>query len=215
MRRRNFIALLGAVAARPLHAQPPDRMRRVGMLVGFDDPDIKAFQQELEKLGWSEGRNTHFEYRYAPAGSQLQALGKELVATQPEVIFAQSRPVTATLQHETHTIPIVFTYVIDPVGAGFVASFPHPCGNLTGFAVYEPSVVAISLSISIHLPNAKQQHSRPAGQYDERQQRSHHRARCSPSRASGLQQQVLRRGWWSHVLRGCRRGPVSSGSLGR
>ena len=141
MRRRNFIALLGAVAARPLHAQPPDRMRRVGMLVGFDDPDIKAFRQELEKLGWSEGRNTHFEYRYAPAGTQLQALGKELVATQPEVIFAQSRPVTATLQHETHTIPIVFTYVIDPVGAGFVASFPHPGGNLTGFAVYEPSVV--------------------------------------------------------------------------
>jgi len=111
------------------------------MLVGFDDPDIKAFRQELEKLGWSEGRNTHFEYRYAPAGTQLQALGKELVATQPEVIFAQSRPVTATLQHETHTIPIVFTYVIDPVGAGFVASFPHPGGNLTGFAVYEPSVV--------------------------------------------------------------------------
>ena len=144
MRRRQFISLLGsAAAAWPLaaRAQQPDRIRHIGMLVGFDDPDIKAFQQELIKLGWSEGRNIHIDQRYAPAGAQVQTIAKELVALQPEVIFAQSRPVTAALQQSTHTIPIVFTYVIDPVGAGFVASFPRPGGNLTGFVSYEPSVV--------------------------------------------------------------------------
>jgi len=111
------------------------------MLAGINDPDIKAFQQELEKRGWSEGRNIHIESRYAPAGTQAQALAKELVAMQPEVIFAVSRPITTALQKETHTIPIVFTYVIDPVGAGFIASFTHPGGNLTGLIAYEPSTV--------------------------------------------------------------------------
>ena len=144
MRRREFIALVGGVtvaAALPAYAQQVERMRRVGMLVGFDDPDIKAFQQELEKLGWSDGRNVHIDYLYAPAGTQVQALAKGLVTLQPDVIFSQSRPATAALQHATNTIPIVFSYVIDPIGAGFVNSFPRPGGNLTGFVVYEPSVV--------------------------------------------------------------------------
>jgi putative ABC transport system substrate-binding protein len=144
MRRREFIAIVGGVtvaAALPAHAQQGERVYRVGMLVGFDDPDIKAFQQELEKLGWSEGRNVHIDYLYAPAGAQAQALAKDLVTLQPDVIFSQSRPATAALQHATNTIPIVFCYVIDPIGAGFVNSFPRPGGNLTGFVVYEPSVV--------------------------------------------------------------------------
>jgi len=111
------------------------------MLLAFDDPDIKVFHKELERLGWSEGRNIHIDHRYAPAGVQVKTLAKELVALQPELIFAQSRPVTAALQQETHTIPIVFTYVIDPIGAGFIASLPHPGGNLTGVMVYEPTVV--------------------------------------------------------------------------
>jgi putative ABC transport system substrate-binding protein len=111
------------------------------MLVGFDDPDIKAFQQELGKLGWSEGRNIHIDYRYAPAGAQVQALAKELVALRPELIFAQSTPVTAALQKATQTVPIVFTFVIDPIGAGFVASVPRPGGNITGFMVFEPSII--------------------------------------------------------------------------
>ena len=81
------------------------------------------------------------DYRYAPAGAEVQELANELVALQPEVIFAQSRPVTAALQKATSTIPIVFTFVIDPIGAGFAASFPRPGGNLTGIAVYEPTVV--------------------------------------------------------------------------
>jgi ABC-type uncharacterized transport system substrate-binding protein len=145
MRRREFLGVLGGTAAAgwPIGAQAQQaaRVRRVGVLVGFDDPDIKAFPQELEKLGWLEGRNIHIDSRYAPAGAHVQVLAKELVALQPEVLFAQSRPVAAALQKETRTIPIVFNFVIDPVGAGFVASLPRPGGNLTGFMVFEPSVI--------------------------------------------------------------------------
>src|SRR5262249_5306698 len=99
------------------------------------------FQQELERHGWSEGRNIRIDYRVALAAARVQELAKELVAMQPEVIFALSRPVTTALQKETHTIPIVFTYVIDPIGAGFIASLAHPGGNLTGLMAYEPSTV--------------------------------------------------------------------------
>ena len=144
MKRRQFITLVGGtVAAWPLAAtaQNPERIRLIGMLTGINDPDVKAFHQELEKRGWSEGRNIHIENRYAPAGTQAQTFAKELVAMQPEVIFAVSRPITTALQKETHTIPIVFTYVVDPVGAGFIASLARPGGNLTGLIAYEPSTV--------------------------------------------------------------------------
>jgi len=144
MQRREFITLIGGAAvALPLsaRAQQRDRIRRVGMLVTINDPDMKAFQQELEKRGWKEGHNIHIDYRVAPAGAQVQTLAKELVALQPDVIFAMSRPATAALQKETHTIPIVFTYVIDPIGAGFIESLARPGGNLTGLMAYEPSVV--------------------------------------------------------------------------
>ena len=144
MRRRDFIKVVaGSATTWPLagHAQQGELMRRIGMLLGFEDPDTKAFQQELERLGWSDGRNIRIDYLYAPAGTQVQALAKDLVSLQPEVIFSQSRPATAALQHATNTIPIVFCYVIDPIGAGFVASFPRPGGNITGFVVYEPSVI--------------------------------------------------------------------------
>jgi putative ABC transport system substrate-binding protein len=143
VRRREFITLFGGAATWPLaaHAQQPDRMRHVGMLTGFEDPDLKAFQEELEKLGWSEGRNLHIDYRYSPAGAEAETLARELVALQPEVIFAQSRPATAALQKATSTIPIVFTIVTDPIGAGLIGSLSHPGGNITGFEVWEPSVV--------------------------------------------------------------------------
>ncbi|MGA9082449.1 MAG: ABC transporter substrate-binding protein [Pseudolabrys sp.] len=143
MRRREFITLIGGTVAWPAVAlaQKPERMRRIGMLVIANDPDMQAFQQELEKHGWFEGRNIHIDYRVAPAAANVQTLAKELVSTQPEVIFAQSRPVTAALQKETRTIPIVFTYVIDPIGAGFIASLARPGGNLTGLMAYEPSMV--------------------------------------------------------------------------
>ena len=143
MGRREFISLIGGAASWPIsiRGQELSRIRRLGMLVAFEDPNIKAFQQELESLGWSEGRNIQIDYRYAPAGAQVQTLAKELVALQPEVIFAQSRPAVSALRQATGTIPIVFNYVIDPIGAGLIASLPRPGGNITGFMVYEPSVV--------------------------------------------------------------------------
>ena len=89
----------------------------------------------------SEGHNIHLDYRVAPAAAQVQTLAKELVALQPDVIFVESRPATAALQKETHTIPIVFTYVIDPIGAGFIASLARPGGNITGIMAYEEGIV--------------------------------------------------------------------------
>ena len=129
MRRREFITLIGGAAVTwPLvaTAQKSERIRRIGMLVGFNDPDIKAFQDELEKHGWSEGRNIHIDYRVAPAGTQAQTLAKELVAMQPEVIFALSRPATAALQKETHTVWCniwlhnfdLACFIYEPAGSG-------------------------------------------------------------------------------------------------
>jgi len=147
--RRKFLATLGGVvAAWPLaaRAQQADGMRRIGVLMGLaeDDPEVRArfaaFRQGLEKRGWSEGRNVRIDYRFAPASAQVQVLAKELVALQPDVILANSTPVTAALQRESRTIPIVFAVVADPIGSGFVASLPRPGGNITGVMLYEASV---------------------------------------------------------------------------
>src|SRR6266436_3240591 len=148
MKRRDFITLLGGAAAWPLavRAQQPERVRRIGVPMGFaeDDPEAKArlaaFRQGLEKRGWSEGRNVRIDTRFAPAGAQAQVVAKELVALQPDVILAHSTPVTAALQRESRTIPIVFAGVADPIGSGFVASLPQPGGNITGVMLYEASV---------------------------------------------------------------------------
>jgi putative ABC transport system substrate-binding protein len=151
VKRREFVLLLGGAAAWPLTAraqQPGERMRRIGVLVGLaeDDPEstarLAAFRQGLEKRGWSEGRNIHIDYRFAPAASadQAQVLAKELVVLQPDVILAQSTPVVAALQRESHAIPIVFASVADPIGSGFVASLPRPGGNITGLMLFEASV---------------------------------------------------------------------------
>jgi putative ABC transport system substrate-binding protein len=149
MQRRAFITLLGgAAAAWPFagHAQQPERMRRIGVLIGLaeDDPETKArlagFRQGLEKRGWTEGRNVRFDYRFAPAGAQAQVLAKELVALQPDAIFAHATALVAALQRESRTIPIVFAGVGDPIGSGFIASLPRPGGNITGVMQYEASV---------------------------------------------------------------------------
>jgi putative ABC transport system substrate-binding protein len=148
MRRREFITLIGtAVAAWPLtaRAQQPDRMRRIGVLMGLaeDDPDTKArlagLRQGLERLGWSEGRNVRVDYRFAPAGAQAQVLAKELVALQPDVVLSNASPATSALQQQTRSIPIVFTGVADPIGSGFVVSLARPGGNITGFLLFEAS----------------------------------------------------------------------------
>jgi len=153
VKRRKFIALLGGAAAVPsmlwpiaASAQQDGRMRHVGVLIGLaeNDPEAKArfagFRQGFEKLGWFEGRNVHFNYRYAPAGSRVQELARELIALQPEVILAQGTPISAALKQETRTIPVVFVGNVDPVGSGFVASLARPGGNLTGFMSLEASI---------------------------------------------------------------------------
>jgi len=142
MRRREFITGLCGAAAWPMAAQAQQmaRVRRLGviMALGQDDPSsrpfLAAFIHGLQEEGWSEGRNLKMDIRWAAGDAdRARALAKELVALQPDLILSQSTPVTAALQRETRTIPIVFTSVSDPVGDGFVASLAHPGGNLTGF----------------------------------------------------------------------------------
>jgi putative ABC transport system substrate-binding protein len=149
LRRREFTALLGGAAAWPLaaRAQEPGGMRRIGVLMAFADGDpagqarVAAFREGLLKLGWAEGRNIRIETRWATADvASIQRSAKELVATQPDLILSNSTPTTAALLQQTRTIPIVFAVVSDPVGSGFVASFPRPGGNATGLTNIEPTM---------------------------------------------------------------------------
>jgi len=168
MKRREFIALCGgAFAASPLWpravaAQQSEHLRRIGVLSpsAADDPDTKerlqAFQQELERLGWSEGHNVHVDYRFAEGNSvQFVPLAQQLIALQPEVILAQGTQVAVTLQQQTRAIPIVFNNVSDPIGSGFVANLAHPGGNLTGVLLYEAGItgkwLAMLKEIAPHL----------------------------------------------------------------
>jgi putative tryptophan/tyrosine transport system substrate-binding protein len=151
IRRRDFVILLGGgAAAWPVaaRAQQPERMKRIGVLMGYPESDseaqtkIAAFQDVLQKLGWTEGRNTRIDTRWAtPADAEsVERFAKELVALQPDLILSSTTPTTAALLQQTRTIPIVFATVADPVGSGFVASFPRPGGNVTGFVVFEASL---------------------------------------------------------------------------
>jgi len=147
MRRREFIALLSGAAAWPLaaRAQPADRVRLVGILTTVDDTDsdelIAMFQQTLEKVGWTEGRNLRFEQR-AMLGdvAQAQAQTKDLLALSPDVILTNSNLSTVAVARQTKTIPIVFATAGDPIGTGLVANMAHPGGNVTGFAAYEVAI---------------------------------------------------------------------------
>jgi putative ABC transport system substrate-binding protein len=145
MRRREFIAGLGSATAWPLvaRAQQAERVRRIGVLMGMtDDPEgqarVKAFRQSLQDLGWTEGHSVHIDYRWAAADSdRIRAYTTELVAMTPDVILANSDLVLTVLHLETHSVPIVFVQVGNPVGIGLVESLAHPGGNITGFASNE------------------------------------------------------------------------------
>jgi putative ABC transport system substrate-binding protein len=148
MRRREFIAGLGA-AAWPLaaRAQQGDRMRRIGVLMPFDEND-RGWSSPLRDLGWIDGRNVRIDFRWGGGDvTRMQVLAKELVGLQPDVILAATVPVTAALQRETRTIPIVFVYVADPVASGFVAKISQPDGNITGVGYMEASVVGKLLEL--------------------------------------------------------------------
>ena len=128
-------------------AQQADRIRRVGLLIPFAESDVEAqtqvaaFLGALRTLGWDEGRNVRIDYRWAARDTtRIRASAKELVELQPDVILARTTPVTAALQRETSTIPIVFVVVSDPVGDGLVAAVARPGANITGFTNVDASL---------------------------------------------------------------------------
>ena len=154
--RRKFLARLGGAAAGwPLaaRAQQPDRMRRIGVLMGYAESDLEvqahiaAFREGLQKFGWTEGRNIQIDTRWAAPddAASMRRFAKELVAPQPDVILSNTTPTTTALLQQTLTIPIVFAIVADPVGSGFVASFARPGGNVTGFTFTEPTMAGKEL----------------------------------------------------------------------
>jgi putative tryptophan/tyrosine transport system substrate-binding protein len=165
MRRREFIVGLGGAVVWPVaaRAQQPDRVRRVGVLMGLDETDaegktqLSGFTQGLAELGWSDGRNLRTDVRWGAANvDRMRMFAKELVELQPDVILAHATAATAPLQRETRSIPIVFVIVADPVGAGFVAGLPRPGGNITGFISYEASVAGKWLELLAEIaPGAK------------------------------------------------------------
>ena len=151
MRRREFIGLLGGATAWPLaaRAQQPDRVRRIGVLMpsAADDAEFQArmtaFVQGLAQLGWLDGRNVRIDTRWGVADAdRIRNYAAELVALAPDVILANSSAAIAPLLQATRTVPIVFTSVADPVGAGYVDSLARPGGNTTGFLVWEYSIAA-------------------------------------------------------------------------
>jgi putative tryptophan/tyrosine transport system substrate-binding protein len=146
MKRREFIMLLGAAAALPLaaRAQESERMRRIGVLLPgtADDAEYQArmaaFLQGLQLLGWSDGRNVKIDFRYAAGDANLiRKYATELIALAPDVILAPGSTSLGPLLQATRIVPIVFTTLLDPVGAGFVDSLARPGGNATGFIAFE------------------------------------------------------------------------------
>ena len=150
MRRRTFlvVGVFGA-AALPLalRAQPGRRPVRVGILMAYEQNDgeaktrVAAFVRELDKLGWSEGKNVRLEYRWAGGDTaRMATYAQEFASTRPEVILAATTPVVRALMQATRTVPIVFLSVSDPVGDQFVKSLAQPGGNATGFINIEASM---------------------------------------------------------------------------
>jgi putative ABC transport system substrate-binding protein len=149
LKRREFISLLGGAAAWPLaaRAQQGDRVRRIGVLMPYDEndpgakPRYSALTQALADLGWTDGRNARIDLRWGGGDTnRIRALAQELVGLQPDIIVTYGTSATAALQRETRTIPIVFANVSDPVASSIVTRFDRPGGNVTGFANYEASL---------------------------------------------------------------------------
>ena len=150
MRRRDFIGIIGAAVTTGLFPAPApaEQVRKIGVLMGMDASDalgqteMTALKQGLQELGWIEGSNLQIEHSW-PGGEpdRIQAAAKELVTLKCEVIVARTTPAVAALVKETRVIPIIFTYVFDPVGSGFVRNFAQPGGNVTGFQTFEPTIV--------------------------------------------------------------------------
>ena len=155
--RRDFITLLGgAAAAWPLdaRAQQPERVRRIGVLMGYPENDpagqlrATAFRQGLEKLGWTVGRNLQIDYLWGVGDADwIQSAAVQLLRRAPDVILAIGDAAARTVQQSTRTVPVIFIAGSDAVANGLVQSLAHPGGNLTGFSVLEPSLGAKLLEL--------------------------------------------------------------------
>src|SRR5215470_17861210 len=144
--RRQFITLLGGAAAWPVaaSAQQPERVRHIGLLMPFPQDHavgqarLAALLQGLQHLGWTDGHNVRTDIRWAGGNANdIRRHAGELAAAVPDVIIAFNSSAVAAARQATRTIPIVFTIVADPVGAGYVDSLPKPGGNVTGFLALE------------------------------------------------------------------------------
>jgi putative tryptophan/tyrosine transport system substrate-binding protein len=150
MNRREFVALLGGAVGSPFaaQAQQTNWPHRIGVLLGsVANPDeavanetLRPFKEAMQKAGWVEGKNIHVDYRFGGDAGKTNAAADDLVAVNPELIFAQGLPAARALHQRTSTIPVVFTQVADPVGFGLVQSFGRPGGNITGFVVWDLSI---------------------------------------------------------------------------
>jgi putative tryptophan/tyrosine transport system substrate-binding protein len=149
MRRRDFITTVGGMTvwSRAARAQQADRVRLIGVLMGYaeNDPaaqsDVAAFRGALASLGWMEGSNLRIELRWGAGDvDKTKTVAKELVDLRPDAILGHTTPVVGALARETRKIPIVFANVADPIGSGFAASLAHPGGNISGFANFEPEM---------------------------------------------------------------------------
>jgi putative ABC transport system substrate-binding protein len=148
MRRRQFLALLGSAALVSVDvARAQDHVRRIGALMQYEEdnteyrPLVAAFQDGLQKLGWSEGKNLRTDYRWAGTDQiRMQRFANEIVASKPDLIISTSSLTTRILKGTTATIPVIFMNIVDPVGQGLVASLSRPGSNITGFVNLEPSV---------------------------------------------------------------------------
>ena len=155
MRRRDFIKVIAGSAAWPLaaRAQQTQQPRRIGILMGVaDDAETKAwlvtFNQRLEQLGWQSGRNLQIDERWTAGDPERnQRFAGELIAMQPDAVFAFSSVAVAALQRENRSVPIVFTAISDPVGSGFAQSLARPGGNATGFTNFVPTMAAKWLEV--------------------------------------------------------------------
>ena len=149
MHRRGFITILGGAAATwPLAARAEKNgVRRVGVIMGFAENDevwqayLASFRQGLQELGWTDGRNIRFDYRFTgDSEERMRAMAEEVVGLTPDVILVSTNSVVSATLKATRSIPIVFTWVSDPVGSGFVANLPRPGGSITGFHNFEPAI---------------------------------------------------------------------------
>jgi putative tryptophan/tyrosine transport system substrate-binding protein len=148
MARRGFVTLLGGAAMRPFGVlAQSDKAKRVAVIMGFAENDevwqafLATFRLALQSLGWTEGRNVRFDYRFTGESEErMRLMAEEVVGLAPDVILASTNSVVSATLNATRSIPVVFTWVSDPVRSGFVPNLPHPGGKITGFHNFEPAI---------------------------------------------------------------------------